>query len=336
MIGSSTTMQAVFKMIGRLASQDVNVLILGETGTGKELIAQALHRYSQRAHQPFLTLNCAAIPDTLLESELFGHERGAFTGAEQRRIGKFEQCHQGTMFLDEVGDMAPTTQAKMLRLLQQGAFERVGGTETIHVNVRILAATNKDLPRLVKQEKFRADLYHRLNSSTITLPALRHHPEDIPVLANHFLRCYSHELAKPVEQIDEEVMIVLQAYQWPGNIRELQNVIRASLVNSSGTILRPEFLPPSIAESLNSQDMGGETFELNELIDHLLTEYSTDIYRQFIAQVRPHLMTKVLSFTNGNQTDAAGLLGLSRVTMRQYLREDGLSVSRTIQENGKS
>lgn len=335
-VGTSPPMQEIFKQLGRLAGQNINTLILGETGTGKELVARAIQQYSQRQHKPYLALNCAAIPDTLLESELFGHERGAFTGAEQRRIGKFEKCDHGTIFLDEVGDMAPGTQTKMLRLLQEGTFERVGGTETVKVDVRVLAATNQDLLQLVDGKRFRRDLYYRLNTTTIQLPALRQHAEDIPQLAEHFLQTFARQLNKPVRSISPEAMIQLQAYQWPGNVRELQNILHTALIRSSGTVLLSEFLPEEIAHSLAppAHDQSDqETTSLDDLFAWLLTECQTDMYDQFIAQVRPILITRVLRAEHGNLARASERLGLSRVTLRTYMRKDNLKVSRNVEHS---
>ena len=253
LIGSGLAMQAVCKQIGRVAPQDVNVLIVGESGTGKELVARALYQHSRRGQAPFLAINCAAIPESLLESELFGHERGAFTGADQRRIGKFEQAHGGTLLLDEVGDMAPHTQAKILRLIQEGCFERVGGNQTISVNVRILAATNQNLDTLIAQGKFRKDLYYRLSAITIPLPPLRERPEDIPELAHHFLFRYNRQLGTSVQSIAPEVLELLQSYRWPGNVRELQNVIRQTLIGSAGSTIVAEFLPADLLDQDNQE-----------------------------------------------------------------------------------
>ena len=246
LVGSSAAMQAVCKQIGRVAAQDINVLILGESGTGKELVARAIYQHSRRNQAPFLAINCAAIPETLLESELFGHERGSFTGADRKRIGKFEQCHTGTLFLDEIGDMAPPTQAKILRLLQEGRFERVGGNESLTSDVRIIAATNQDLDRLIEAGRFRKDLYYRLRGVTIQFPPLRERRDDIPELAHYFLFRYSRQLGTSVQSISAEAMELLERYAWPGNVRELQSVIREALVVSAGPSILPEFLPAEL------------------------------------------------------------------------------------------
>jgi two-component system nitrogen regulation response regulator GlnG len=232
-IGDSIAMQDIYKTIGRVASQDVTVLILGESGTGKELVARALFHYSKRSKQPFLAVNCAALTESLLESELFGHEKGAFTGADQRRIGKFEQVNGGTIFLDEIGDMSPSTQAKALRLLQQQQFERVGGNTTIQTDVRIIAATNKDLEEMVAEGTFRQDLYYRLNGFSIHLPPLRERLGDVRALANYFARTISRDLGRYPPTIAEETTELLEKHNWPGNVRELHSAIRFAIVNST-------------------------------------------------------------------------------------------------------
>ena len=246
LIGSGSAMQTVCKQIGRVAPQDVNVLILGESGTGKELVARAIYHHSRRSRATFLAINCAAIPEPLLESELFGHERGAFTGADRRRIGKFEQSHGGTLLLDEIGDMAPRTQAKILRLLQEGTFERLGGSEPITADVRIIAATNQNLDALIEQGKFRNDLYYRLRGVTIHLPPLREHREDIAELAHYFLFRFNKQLGTAVQSISPQALELLEKYDWPGNVRELQSVVREALIVSAGLTILPEFLPSEL------------------------------------------------------------------------------------------
>ena len=253
LIGSGPAMQAICKQIGRIAPQNINVLILGESGTGKELVARAIYHHSRRNQSPFLAINCAAIPDTLLESELFGHEKGAFTGAERRRIGKFEQCHGGTIFLDEVGDMPLSTQAKILRLLQEGQFQRVGGNETLTADVRIIAASNQPIEEMIKAGTFRRDLYYRLRGVTLRLPPLRERVEDIPELAHYFLFRFSRQLSSVVQSISPESLELLRHYSWPGNVRQLQSVIREALIVSTGPELLPEFLPLEFQQE-NSPD----------------------------------------------------------------------------------
>src|SRR5436190_10824808 len=246
LIGRSPSMMEVYKAVGRVAPQNVAVLIRGESGTGKEIIARAIYQHSDRRNQPFLAVNCAALPDALLESELFGHEKGSFTGADHRRIGKFEQCNGGTIFLDEVGDMAPLVQAKLLRMLQEQRFERVGGNETITTDVRIIAATNSDLETMVTDGKFRPDLYYRLNGFTIKVPPLRERGDDLLLLIEAFLSKYSQELGKSLQRVSPEALKILVEYSWPGNVRELQSMLRKALLNMTGSVLVPEFLPEEV------------------------------------------------------------------------------------------
>src|SRR3954471_10703187 len=242
LIGSGPAMQSLFKQMGRVAPLDVSVLILGESGTGKELVARAIYHHSRRSQGPFLAINCAAIPETLLESELFGHEKGAFTGADRQRIGKFEQCHRGTIFLDEVGDMPLATQAKMLRLLQDGQFQRVGGNETLKVDVRIIAATNQNLDAMIAESRFRRDLYYRIRGVTLHLPPLRERQDDIAELAHYFLFRLNRQLGTAVQTISREAIELLERHPWPGNVRELQSVLREALIVATGPTLLPEFL----------------------------------------------------------------------------------------------
>src|SRR3984957_612979 len=245
-VGSCPAMREVYKAIGRVAAQDVPVLITGESGTGKELVARAIYQHSPRAKAPFQALNCAAIPENLLESELFGHEKGAFTGAERRRIGKFEQCSGGTLLLDEIGDMPLASQAKILRLLQEQAFERVGGTETVRINVRLIAATHRDLEAWSVEGQFRPDLYYRLGVFTIHLPPLRQRGDDLPLLVHHYLRRFTRERSRDVREVGPEAMGRLCSYPWPGNIRELQSILKQALLRATGPVLVPAFLPESL------------------------------------------------------------------------------------------
>src|SRR5438876_3578405 len=242
-VGSCPAMREVYKAIGRVAAQNVPVLITGESGTGKELVARAIYQHGPRAKAPFLALNCAAIPEQLLESELFGHEKGAFTGADRRRIGKFEQVSGGTLFLDEVGDMPLALQAQMLRILQEQAFERVGGNETVRTDVRVIAATHRDLKAASAAGKFRPDLYYRLGVFTIHLPALRERGADLPLLVQHYLRRFSRELGREVRQAAPETLERLRGYPWPGNVRELQSMLKQALLRASGPTLLRAFLP---------------------------------------------------------------------------------------------
>src|SRR5438874_4159223 len=242
-VGNCPAMLEVYKAIGRVAAQDVPVLITGESGTGKELVARAIYQHGSRAKAPFLALNCAAIPEQLLESELFGHERGAFTGADRRRIGKFEQVSGGTLFLDEIGDMPLALQAKILRLLQEQSFERVGGNETVRTDVRLIAATHRDLTAWSAEGRFRPDLYYRLGVFTIHLPPLRERGDDLPMLVQHYLKRISRELGREIREVAPDALERLRNHPWPGNIRELQSVLKQALLQASGTVLLPAFLP---------------------------------------------------------------------------------------------
>lgn len=248
-VGRSGVMLEVLKAVGRVAGQDVTVLVRGESGTGKDLVARAIVQHSNRKDQPFVAVNCAAIPDQLLESELFGHEKGAFTGAERRRVGKFEQCDGGSIFLDEVGDMSPLVQGKVLRLLQDQSFQRVGGNEEIRTNVRIVAATNRNLEQMVADGEFREDLFYRLNGFTIDLPPLRERQEDIPLLLEYFLRRARKEMSKSnLDGLSPAALEALMAYHWPGNVRQLQSVVRQAVLNTTGTVLGAESLPASVLQ----------------------------------------------------------------------------------------
>jgi two-component system nitrogen regulation response regulator GlnG len=328
MVGRCPAMQAVYKSIGRVAAQDVTVLVLGESGTGKELVARAIYHYSPRAKGPFLAINCAAIPEALLESELFGHEKGAFTGADRKRIGKFEQCNGGTLFLDEIGDMSPLTQTKILRVLQSQEFERVGGNELIRTDVRVLAATNRDLEKMVAEGTFRGDLYYRLNVFSIHLPAVRERGDDIPLLARHFVHRFSQELGKDVHSIADETFEVLRQYAWPGNVREFQSVIKQALLHATGPVLLPEFLPNSIRNQAGSSQtaVASDDFaELSSFIQERLTAGSQTIYAEVQAIVDRRLIKLLLDHTRGNLTQAAKLLGMTRATLRAKVHALGLS-----------
>jgi len=337
LIGNSPAMQEVYKAIGRVTAQNVPVLITGESGTGKELVAQAICQYGPRANAPFLALNCAAIPEPLLESELFGHEKGAFTGADRRRVGKFEQSDGGTIFLDEVGDMPLTLQAKMLRLLQEQTFERVGGSETVKTDVRLIAATHRDLKGWSEQGKFRSDLFYRLGVFTIHLPRLRERSEDLPLLLRHFLRRFNRELNRDVRDVCPETMERLCSYSWPGNVRELQSVLKQALLRASGTILLPAFLP-DLAPSPGSQPTAvsaacGEGWSaLTNFIRRRLEAGSTDLSTESQLEIDRVLLPAVLEFTDANQFQAAKILGLARQTLRHRLRNIGSNVVKTFGE----
>jgi two-component system, NtrC family, nitrogen regulation response regulator GlnG len=333
-VGRCAAMQEVYKAIGRVAPQDVMVLILGETGTGKEVVARAIYQYSRRAAEPFMAINCAAIPESLLESELFGHERGAFTGADRRRIGRFEQGQGGTLFLDEIGDMAPLTQTKILRVLQDQRFERVGGGETIKTNVRVIAATNRDLERLIAASQFRSDLYYRLKVYTIRLPPLRERGEDLPLLVMHFLRRFSRELKKDVYGVAPEAMEVLRRYPWPGNVRELQSVVKQALVQSTGPVLVPEFLPPALfAAKANDTATPTSTSpldlpDLEQFVNDRLMGGSTELYTEWQSITEKFLLTHALRHTGGNLSHAAHILGIHRSTLRAKIAALGIAVDR--------
>jgi two-component system nitrogen regulation response regulator GlnG len=342
-VGRSAVMQEMCKAIGRIAPQDVNVLILGESGTGKELVARALYHHSRRAKRPFLAINCAAIPETLLEGELFGYEQGAFTGASKRRIGKFEQCDGGTLLLDEIGDMSPSLQAKMLRVLQDQRFERLGGHETVQTNVRILAATNQNLEKLVAERSFRKDLYYRLRMVTIEVPPLRARLDDVPELAHYFLFLFDRELKLDLRGFAPETLEILQSHSWPGNVRELQGVIKQAMLNASGHTVFPEFLPESFhpqpaAPAEGAAPAGGadgQAFDLSQLIDSLLAGGENNLHSQVIREVERLLISKALQHTHGHQAQASERLGLNRTTLRHKLRSLNLAVDKILIEESK-
>jgi nitrogen regulation protein NR(I) len=319
-VGQSAAMQEVYKAIGRFAPQDVTVLVLGESGTGKELVARALYQHSKRAAGPFLAINCAAIPDNLLESELFGHERGAFTGADRQRVGKFEQAHNGTLFLDEIGDMAPATQAKVLRVLQDQQFERVGGHEPVTADVRLIAATNQNLDDMVAAGRFREDLLYRLNGVTIFLPPLRDRLDDVPRLVTHFLRLANEKLGKQVATVTPEAMGALARHAWPGNVRELQNAVRYAVIRAVSEVLTPDCLPATVLGHGPAPAAGTSRLpDVRDLARSLLTSGSNDVYRQVIHEVDRVVLDEALQTVNGNQVHASELLGISRTTLRSKL-----------------
>ncbi len=322
-VGRCPALQEVYKAIGKAAPHDITVLIRGESGTGKELVARAIYQHSGRSSQPFLAINCAAIPETLLESELFGHEKGAFTGADRRRIGKFEQCHGGTLFLDEIGDMPLPLQAKVLRVLQEKQFQRVGGQETITTNVRLIAATHRDLEEAVRRGQFRADLFYRLNVFSIRLPPLRDRGEDLPRLVDHLLRRWNTELARDVRGISPEAMRLLRQHPWPGNIRELENALQSAVLMASGPILLPEDLPESLREQPRREPAAAPS-EWEQLVERELADETPGIYARALERMERILLTRVLQHTGGHQTRAAELLGITRGSLRHKLRALGL------------
>ncbi len=324
-VGRCHAMKEVYKAIGRVASQNLTVLLLGESGTGKELVAQAIYHHSARSTSPFQAINCAAIPDALLESEIFGHEKGAFTDAHRQRIGKLEQANGGTLFLDEIGDMSALTQAKMLRVLQDQTFERVGSNTPIQVDVRIIAATNHDLKQLVSEGLFRSDLYFRLSVVTIHLPPLRERVGDLKILAEYFLRRYSPEFGKEVRSLAPDTLVLLEHYQWPGNVRELESVMKQSLLTARGNILLPDFLP-SLAHDQVQQDTSSIASGLvtESFVTDLLERGCEEIYATVIAKTEHQLIRQILKHTGGNQLKAATILGISRVTLRSKLKTLGI------------
>jgi nitrogen regulation protein NR(I) len=339
LVGNSPQMQEVYKAIGRVAPQDVTVLIRGESGTGKELVARALYQHSPRVKGQFLAVNCAAIPDALLESELFGHEKGSFTGADQRRIGKFEQCSGGTLFLDEIGDMSSLVQSKVLRVLQSQQFERVGGNQTITTDVRVIAATNRDLEKMVEEGTFRSDLYYRLSGFTIQLAPLRNRPEDLVPLLENYLSVFSRELNKDVHGISPEAMDVLLNYSWPGNVRELQNVLKQTLLRSAGHVIIPDFIPDRIrvpdeevADSPVSESTGTD---LRQFVDERLAAGSKDLYAEALEFMERYVVTRVLRVCEGNQSKAARMLGITRGCLRSKVRSLKVSIDTLVQVEGE-
>jgi nitrogen regulation protein NR(I) len=334
-VGHSAGMQEVYKAIGRVASRDVTVLVVGESGTGKELVARALFHHSRRTAAPFLAINCAAIPETLLESELFGHERGAFTGAERRRIGKFEQAHGGTLFLDEIADMSAATQSKVLRLIQEQRFERLGGNETIQTDVRLIAATNKDLEGEVAAGRFRKDLLYRLNVFTIRLPPLRERREDIALLIEHFLPHLSRSLGRSVRSVTPEAQRCLGAYSWPGNIRQLQSVLKYAIVQGSGEVVTLDSLPENVRTNAalpQPRQPAADTCMagLADVTEELLRAGELDIYRRVGLEMDRVVLEVVLRHVHGNQVKASELLGISRTTLRAKLRALNMGAERPL------
>ena len=342
LVGRSPKMLEVYKQIGRVAAQDVTVLIRGESGSGKELIARALYQHSHRNDQCFMAVNCAALTDTLLESELFGHEKGAFTGADRRHIGRFEQCNGGTIFLDEVGDMSPATQSKVLRLLQEQKFERVGGHDTISVDVRLISATNRDLEQMIEQNEFRLDLFHRLNGFEIQLPPLRERAGDLRLLLDHFLTRFNTQLNKNITSISPEALELMEKYPWPGNIREMQGAVRRAMLMATGPTIVPELLPKDILEYMqpgtsarrttNSDPSDdGAAVDLAEFLDERIASGSENVYQESLQFMERYLLTRVLRETQGNQSKAALRLGITRGSLRNKMRELGIQVGQVVE-----
>jgi two-component system nitrogen regulation response regulator GlnG len=327
LVGRHPSMQEVYKTIGRVAASDVSVLLRGESGTGKEVVARALHHYSRRAGRTFVGISAAAIPSTLLESELFGHEKGAFTDAKERRLGKLELAHGGSVFFDEIGDMPPELQVKLLRALQERAFERVGGHELIRMDVRVLAATHRDLEAMMREGRFREDLFYRLNVVTIALPPLRERRADIPLLAEHFLAKYAGTLGEGA--LSPDALDRLVGYDWPGNVRELENVIQRAMVMAAGGVIVPDHLPigPVAPGAPTPADATLETIverTLAESVRGLRGRRTANLHGLMVGLVEKPLLRAVMRETKGNQVRAAQLLGINRNTLRKKLREHGI------------
>lgn len=339
-IGRSASMQEVFKLIGQLAMSNATALITGESGTGKELVARAIYSHSTRSAKPYLAINCAAIPENLLESELFGHEKGSFTGAIAQRVGKFEQCDGGTLFLDEIGDMSLPTQTKILRVLQDGTFERVGGSETVRVDVRVIAATNKDLEAVVAAKEFREDLFYRLNVVRVRIPPLREREGDIRLIVNYFLKVFAERLGKPISSVHSEALTALENYSWPGNVRELENVIERAFVVCKSDALLIGDLPAEVIGVVNpaapagSAPAGEASVELaadasiEVLAARLFRLARGDKELKVIPAVERELIVCALKETGGNQVQAAKLLGITRATLRKRVEKFGIRQQR--------
>ncbi len=349
-VGNSPVMQQVYKLIGQVAPTSTTILITGESGTGKELVARAIYQNGSRVNKPFIAINCAAIPENLLESELFGHEKGAFTGALAQRIGKFEQCDGGTLFLDEIGDMPMTTQTKILRVLQEGEISRVGNNQSIKTDVRIIAATNKELWQAVQRKEFREDLFYRLNVVRVMLPALRERSTDIPLLVAYFINKFRLKLPTGPSQMADEALAAIQRYPWPGNVRELENCIQRAMVLASGNTITLANLPeevsrgsrsatpdagrtsvattespeaPASASALPDAGGNGKT-PLGQAIDTLFNHARQDKQFKLLPSAERELIVRALAETSGNQVQAAKLLGVTRATLRKRVDKFGI------------
>jgi DNA-binding NtrC family response regulator len=324
-IGNSRAMQAIYKEIGRVAATPATVLIRGATGTGKELIARAIYQHSQRADKPFIAVNCAAIPDALLESELFGHERGAFTGAQSRRIGRFEQASGGTLFLDEIGDLNGNTQGKLLRVLQERCLQRLGSETNIEVDVRVLAATHRNLDAAIQEREFREDLFYRLSVVTITLPPLSQRAEDIPALAKYFMQRYAKDLGVEAPAVQLEALAFLQSQPWPGNVRELENAMRQALLLARPFAIGLEHVQQVMTK--NRRPASGEPQSHAAYIAELLTRAQNgeidNAYSKMIGDLEPELFKQAIQLAQGNQARAARWLGVTRLKMREKLIDLG-------------
>jgi DNA-binding NtrC family response regulator len=328
LIGGTKEMQEIFRLINQIAVSDTSVLILGESGTGKELVARAIHFNSLRKNKPFIPINCAAIPDTLIESELFGHERGAFTGASNKRIGKFEQAHSGTLFLDEIAELSLSTQAKILRFLQEREFTRVGGTETVHVDVRLITATNKDLENAIKDRSLREDFYYRINIIPISLPPLRMRRDDIPLLVNHFIDKVNKRIKKHVKRVSEDLMDFLVNYEWPGNVRELENLMERmiTLSNHNQKVLTIKDLPsalkdkarPSLMKEKVVEDEAGQSVMKGKVVEGKVS------FLRATEEFEKEVILDALKKTDNVQTQAAALLGISRRILKYKMDKLGI------------
>ena len=336
-IGRSAPMQEVYKAVGRVAPTEATILIRGESGTGKELVARAVYQHSSRADKPFLVINCVAIPETLLESELFGYEKGAFTGASHRRVGKIEQANGGTVFLDEIGDMPLSLQAKILRLLQEKSIEHLGGRDTIPVDVRIIAATNRDLEAAIEQGRFREDLYYRLKVVTIWLPPLRQRSEDILLLAEHFLARYCREVGTENRGLSQKAMEKLKQYRWPGNVRELSNTLQKAVIfNRSGRIGSREIIQ-AVGEEAEEEAhafAAGEAALREWIRDRIKgDDRAENRFDACIDYISSLLISEALNMTGGNRSQAAKLLGMSRPTLHSKIDKYGLKLETSVKEN---
>ncbi len=325
-VGKSRVMQGIYKEIGRVAATSVTVLIRGDTGTGKELIARAIYQHSDRAAAPFIAINCAAIPENLLESELFGHERGSFTGADARRIGRFEQANGGTIFLDEIGDMNANLQAKLLRVLQEKTIQRVGGRETVSVDVRIIAATHRDLEAAIRERLFREDLFYRLSVVTIKLPPLQQRSDDIPDMVRYFLRRYGPEAGVASPAISPEAIAFLQSQSWPGNVRELENTVRKALLLARDYTISLEHVREVLAKTREPVATSQQTHAayITELMDRVERGEVQNAFAKMLADLEPELYAQAIQRAHGNLTKAAQWLGVTRLKMREKLKEFGL------------
>lgn len=324
-VGKSDAMQQVFKMIGRVAASDAPVMVTGESGSGKELVARAIHNYSTRSNKSFLAINCAAIPENLLESELFGHEKGSFTGAHSQRIGRFEQSDNGTLFLDEIGEMPLQVQSKILRVLQEGEFSRVGGNSTIRTNVRIVCATNRNLEEEVAKKTFREDLFYRLNVVRVHLPPLRSRTDDIRLLAEYFLQKIAHQKHRPLLKLSEEAAKVLEGYPWPGNVRELENTMQRATVLATADVLLPKDIPLGQLANLQSEKTASQNAPIDSVEDAVEVLFDAANAGEFplLPWLEREFTTRAMEKTGNNQVRAAKLLGITRATLRKRLERNG-------------